>query len=301
MLTLQPDHAPDLFEEVNHCHGLGTKGHPCDQDAFVPIPKLQRRVPRTAADAAHVFASGYVKTAKALDRAHGYDIGMQAFRYGYERDYEGSEKNWLKRLKGAVERARPEVVQAVEDAIAWNTQNAPKFMRVVERYGPDGVVVAAGIDKEGSSAGYDVLGSDAQARRIGAVTLVLDHEIWTDPKALAVRNAPAPGDVTAETFGGAAAMLRHEYGHYVWENMPKGYIQSWRDRLPQSSDGGRAEYASLQQHLTYYSGENEREAFSEAFAIWTDPKYNRSKYSAPALPLLDWMQEKFGGRTLERA
>ena len=29
MILLQPVHARDLYE-VNHCHGLGTKGHPCD-------------------------------------------------------------------------------------------------------------------------------------------------------------------------------------------------------------------------------------------------------------------------------
>lgn len=300
MILPVPDSWGTALQEFNDCHNPAGPGGGqfCSKglghDAFVPAPSLQRRVPRTAADAAYVMGKGYVQQAKAFDRYRGYDIGMKALRDGYERDAEGAEKNWLKHLKSNVEKVRPEVFQAVEDAIAWNEANAPRFMRVVGRYGPDGVVAVTSSTNPNSP-----FSGDMAAQRVGAVSVVVDS-VWFNAKSMARRDAPTPGEATAESFGGMAAALRHEYGHYVWENMKRGWVSDWRAVLPPRGDDSTwGDFPALKDKLTLYSAQNEREAFSEAFAIWTDPKFDRARFPPDVHPIFDYMDRKFGGRVLE--
>ena len=59
MLFLRPVHARDLYE-VNHCHGLGTKGHPCEGAEPTKRQRLGRR--RGGEDYRLVFRSELNRT-----------------------------------------------------------------------------------------------------------------------------------------------------------------------------------------------------------------------------------------------
>lgn len=294
------------LHEFNQCHepgGSAVGGRFCsDSDAFVPIPKTQTRVPRNYKDAADILALGWLREKTKHDIRDYADNKYWADRMRRENlvDVEKSAKSWAKHLqKQDPANVRPEVYAAVEQAMADNVANA-KYMRVVQRYGSDGIVAVPGSDDP--EAHFD---SGAAARRVGAVTVVMDT-VWFDAKSAAKREVPEPGATTAETHGGMAGVLRHEYGHYVWDNARQEDRDEFRRlilpfRSEIDSRGAFSTYNGLRERLTYYASERETEAFPEAFSIWTNPKFDRTKFPADIQPLFDWFDRRYAGRVIEKA
>jgi hypothetical protein len=174
-------------------------------------------------------------------------------------------------------------------------------MRVVGRFGSDGVIAVPGSDDP--MAHWD---SAAAARRVGNVTVVMDT-VWFEAASAAKRDVPEPGQATIETSGGMAGILRHEYGHYIWNRLRdtdrvhfRELIAPFRSDEP-SNRGGGNRYGGLEKKLTFYAASNYEEVFTEAFAIWSDPRFDRGRFPADIHPVFDWLERRFAGRIIERA
>lgn len=296
--------------EFNTCHapaGTPVGGRFCsDPDAFVPMSRQQTRVPRTYADAADILAMGWFseKTRQDINdpALKGNVYWQDRLRQEREEGVAQAAKNWTKVLKTHHDPAkvRPQVLAAVEQGMADNAANT-RFMRIVGRFGSDGVIAVPGSDDP--AAHWD---SNAAARRVGAVTVVMDT-FWFDRTFAARRNVPEPGQATIESSGGMAGVLRHEYGHHIWNRLRvsdrehfRELIVSFRSEAEADRGGGRR-YDGLKDKLTLYSADRDEEAFTESFAVWSDPRFDRTRFPADVQPLFDWLERRFAGPTIERA
>lgn len=76
-------------------------------------------------------------------------------------------------------------------------------------------------------------------------------------------------------FGGQAAVIRHEYAHYLWERrLSSSFKQEFVASLPSSEE--------VTAGLTRYAGVNRAqkpdEVFTELFATVTNPDYDKAVF-----------------------
>jgi len=147
-------------------------------------------------------------------------------------------------------------------------QNAasPRFRRAVHKYtdGKDVVVHRGPIAEltEGTREG---------AKRMGGASHVLDHKLnnWGTHTKI-----PRPGTAGSYDRSGLAGTLRHEYGHDVWDvvratqpDLHSQWNRAYRSLRPEISD-----------KLTRYAATSEMEGFCEAFSLYTDNKFDVTKF-----------------------
>ncbi len=176
-------------------------------------------------------------------------------------------KNWEKKLKDVIV-TDPAAVQRVQAADAYNMAN-PLYAAQVGRR--DSLIIVKDdtpYDNPLRPGGP----ATAAARREGnQATTMLEEATKIE------RTGPSiPGDASSADKGGLSALLRHEYGHSVSHKMSQGETVAFRAKLPDA--------ATVKKDVTIYAAKgletgNIQEAYSELFAITTDPAYRPSDWA----------------------
>ena len=216
----------------------------------------QQRIPRNAREAAKAVAESMA--------AHGLTdrFATQA----------GAEKDWLAGLEGRVHNTNPERRAIIEAAHQENMNNNPLFQEIVGTYegGYGAVVFARNADVE------------KFGERMLAVTLIYDSVSPYAEEEYALRNeTPKPGAGTASAYGGMASSLRHEFGHHAFSVLEYNAIH--RPALEEISRALNL-MRDVSKELTSFAGEagSPAEAFAEALAIGTHPKYDPALFGEAA-------------------
>lgn len=210
------------------------------------LPKNARAAARTIADA--LEAQGNFAPGTGMNRAE-------------------AEKNWHKSLEGRVHNTSESRRAVVEAAHRENLDN-PIFREIVETHaGGYGAVVLAR-----SAPGQDKMGE-----RLGGTTFVYDSPSILAEGEYELRNdVPKPGGSTASSHGGMAGVLRHEFGHHVYDVLEyNAQHRPAREELSQAL----AAIKDVGKELTHYAASSHIEAFAEALALGTHPKYRAENFS----------------------
>lgn len=155
-------------------------------------------------------------------------------------------------------------VEEVAEAFKANNEN-PIFVAAQARFGKEHVAVIKD-DTEGFTNG-------AIAERRGRVSWVHDHSDdplnWPDK----VQGDITPGDTNATD--GLDGVLRHEYGHTVYDGLDAAQVATFRGALP-------SEWKTTRDALSAYAGYSQRtgnpmEPFCELFSVVTHKDYDRSE------------------------
>jgi hypothetical protein len=172
--------------------------------------------------------------------------------------------SWKKNLKGNLV-TDPAVLQKVADADAYN-MGGPVYADQIQ--GRDTIIVISDNTPVGNvlRPGGDITSA---GRRTGNEATVIMDEATRDFPAIPTE-AIEPGKYASAEQGGLPALLRHEYGHQLSDAMTADQWAAFRARLP-AQDTVKAD-------VSKYAGQgldvgNAQEAYSELFAITTDPAY----------------------------
>lgn len=171
----------------------------------------------------------------------------------------------------------PTHIEKVRRGIEENDTN-PVYQRLVSKFGEDTVVV---VGKPPYSD--PELAKGANAERKNGITLVYNND------RLLRHEPPRPGLITFGTQAGMAAVIRHEYGHHVFDNI------SDRMREEFFNTGialDRANPATIFNHISRYASTNPHEGYAELFSMMTDPRWDESKFT-PVKPLIDVMHRSW--------
>lgn len=174
-------------------------------------------------------------------------------------------KNWKTQLdENAV--FTPQNAERLQAADAYNRQS-DVYADALRKYGPDSVVVIKDTTPVTSilSPGGDF--TAAKRMPLNEITVVKE-------RALAeLRTGPtAAGDISALVNGGTEAVLRHEYGHQIYASLLPHEKIAFSSSLPDSE--------TIKAQLTHYAaGANPEEAFSELFAVVSDPAYDPRQWA----------------------
>lgn len=171
--------------------------------------------------------------------------------------FERVRDNWKKKID--VDGIPESEFSALDRAVAMNADN-PQFSKLKERYGSEVVVLTK------PPAGVRV-----RAERLGRTTFVYHTELAGVRVASAT---PVPSVATTESWGGAPAVLRHEYGHTVYDAIV---------RNPATRDRWREIMLDDPSVVSKYSKLKDDEAFAETLAVVTDPKFDPSLWDANTL------------------
>lgn len=198
---------------------------------------------------------------------------------GYTLRGDKSSESWSEyaKLKGD-----PAAVEAVETAMQAN-RASPLFAEIEARFGPDIV-----LPHTGDFDFYGGLDAHPHAKRVGPVTYAY---LLATASPAPKRDRPTPG-MSGSVDRGLAAILRHEYAHELWTRIgaerQADFIQSLPTRRATfSSPVGEVEtferdlpdLDAIAEGLTKYAGGRGQmvprlnEAFTELFAVTTDPEF----------------------------
>lgn len=194
------------------------------------------------------------------------------------------KSNWLKTFrsrkdnkknKAAFSGLNEDLQKRVQEAANQNRINR-EFQKYVDREGTPPLMV---LQQE--------TGQNAAARWRGGIH-IYDHPFAND-KISSVVGGVIPGQTTAGSTGGLAAEIRHEYGHglfdkfVTFDNVKRSKWQSMYSEMRKSK--------VIQTDVTYYASTNGAELFCEAFAIMTDPNFNRALFSPTANRIFTLVKE----------
>ncbi len=179
------------------------------------------------------------------------------------------EKNWAKvfrskkmhKGKSAFQDLDPEVGKNIQGAIDDNHTNQA-FQAVVKKFGSMPIVFRNREDEDSAAAEY----------RGGVI------HIYSSPWQIAKVTSDGPiGPETEGTWnqGGLSAVLRHEYGHGVYDRLPEEKQKEWVKLYHQNSEAWKKD-------LTEYSASKPQEAFPEALAVMTDRNFKEENYPPSA-------------------
>lgn len=158
----------------------------------------------------------------------------------------------------------PDVLARLSEIDEFN-RRSDVYVAATNRYGRDRVLVlrqGEGIDPL-LSPGRDV---SAAHRLTGNRVTVVRRDALDE-----LRDGPiVPGGISSIERGGTEALMRHEYGHQLWQDLTPVERDSFRALWPKDT----AADGELHRTLTRYATTKDEEAFCEAFAIVTDPEFD---------------------------
>lgn len=299
-MILVPNDEP--LREANPCHhpaGSPRGGQFCSKDAFVAAPHATR-IPRSVEQAAHEIGASMHADRLRDARQRGDDLRNRYIRADLDSTYETVSRNWQKKVLARFrpEDVSPAFVAAAQRAVDQNAENI-RYQRAVRRFaGGRDPVLALPQPSDDSTA----LSSAAAGQRLGAVSVLFQHAFWR-PEASHRDVEPFPGATTSETVGGLAAVLRHEFGHHIWDTLRPQDREQWRELIRPFGrvSNSRWEYPALERTITVAAGMSDSEAFSETFAIWTHQRFRKAAFPAEVHPLFEWLDRRMGGRLIEGA
>jgi hypothetical protein len=207
--------------------------------------------PETADDAADSFVSG-------LERSQ-VEKGITPL----PADLDAATANWTRQLDEAMV-VDPAITASLQEADAYN-RGSVIYQDALAKYGRDTVVVVS----DDTPVGNLLNTSGAGQRLSGVRATVLNEKVFTGDLAYAPVAATEPGGGTVS--GGIAGMIRHEYAHQIQDAMTPEVLTAFRQDLPAAD--------VVRQDLSIYARKgldvgNAQEAFSELFAVVSDPAYN---------------------------
>jgi|ERR1035437_1833199 hypothetical protein len=100
--------------------------------------------------------------------------------------------------------------------------------------------------------------------------------------------SPSPGKRITHVTGGIDALIRHEYGHMVFNQLNPWKQGVWNWRYYSDTD------FNWKKELTAYSSKSSREAFAETFALTLDPLYCPEKFSPKMQEHTNFVLESLG-------
>lgn len=172
--------------------------------------------------------------------------------------------NWERLFRGKIETDKVHL-GAVRDADAYNLKSAVHQAQLA-KYGQDAAVVVRPVKP--NNLLYIKPGANAARMTGNRITVIAANEPgnWTG-----VREAIRPGDGGASRNGGLSATLRHEYAHQIYDGLSAEERASFLDALP--------DVEQAKNELTLYASTSPEEAFSELYAIVSDPEYDPSAWA----------------------
>jgi len=208
--------------------------------------------------------------------------------------------NWSRGLKDRMG-VREDFRVGVQEGMEYN-QRSDNYMAAVNKYGGNAVVAA--LDD----------GTAVKQAEFQGTTFVYQGAFNTEKdvedKRTRLDQVPEPGTILADgSFGGT---IRHEYGHRIYDAWRVEDIDAhdaWRkggEVGPDPIRGLHGEFHDLlsnvpnvKDEISHYAGSkwedvrNPGEAFAETFALWSHPRLDRSKFSAPVNRLFEFFDREF--------
>lgn len=222
-----------------------------------------------------------VETITSQIKAHSPSLNDPKDAAYHERWLEDARKNWTRGMRGAFEgKVTKDDLDNIRAGIKYN-ENNQIYQKVVDRFGPDAVIVR-GVSPYHAKHFGDSDDKSPQAERVGYTTHVYPHGSLSDVKHVEYDPSKPVDKIigSSQNFGGIAAVLRHEYGHHVYDKLNETGNEAGQD-LIRRWNMAYAETGSdrVRDHVTFYAGEKPTEAFSEVFALRTDPNFHREKWT----------------------
>lgn len=182
--------------------------------------------------------------------------------YASDFDLESARRAWMDRLRDRVA-GDSATLEQLRRAVLYN-EDSGLHRAALDRIGAETIVPTTPPPGGVIDALLDVNERFAAHRITGSRTTVIRQE------AIGVRpGIIRPGDATTSANGGTAAVLRHEFGHTLWDELDEADRRRLVDLLPKSDVRRRND-------LTIYAVQNSEEAFCEAYAIVADPAFELS-------------------------
>ncbi len=201
-------------------------------------------------------------------KAGGEAIRGQLERWGNVEATEGqlaeAAETWTRNLERAISQ-NPIARQVLRDAIEAN-EAAPEFQALMRKYagGQDTVVLLdSQAVKEHALLSFDDF---TAAKRLADTTFVSDDAVLV-------------GRAASEHWSG---LLRHEFGHSVWDAVPGSFRSEFTTRLRKLPELDFTDYPAAKSQPS--------EAFSEALRVITDPRFDAAKHSSEFRELAAWMK-----------
>jgi len=223
------------------------------------------KMPRTAKAAAQMKVDAL---SQIYEDIHLYDAEKQKIY-----------KNWLKKFENKKLKPFSDINSKqfldVQNAINQNYMN-PKYRKIINGLVDDHTIFSKYFE-EGAHFGGEF---------IGGTTHLYEHKWFEGLKSV----IPTPGKVGSNAWGGTQAVLRHEYGHKIYNQLSRFHPEwrnQWQRRLGAVDDIGKK--------LTTYSKEKISigdEAFCELFSLVTDTKYNPANFSSEIVEMGEFILEK---------
>jgi hypothetical protein len=172
-------------------------------------------------------------------------------------------KNWAKNLEGKIS-DNEEAAATVNAAIEENARN-DLYSRIVAQRAPDNVIVI-NTPERGS---VSIVDTDGAAHRVAATTLIREDSVhlYREEQRRGLLKPISNTDIAASSAYGLDALLRHEYGHSIEDNLDPETKRRLREALP---DPGT--------DLSTYAGSAPQELVPELFAITTEPGFDPSQW-----------------------
>jgi len=159
-------------------------------------------------------------------------------------------------------------------ALAYN-RTLPAYVRLVEILGTEEVIWASRRESERRRRETPSLVAYVD----GPVVRVIRRR-W--PLEAVREREPKPTDFSSATWGGLAGILRHELGHQLY------YLVL--------SEAERARVDLAVAPVTTYARTSKHEAFAEAVALLTHPRYRPDRFAPEARRYLDEVEAVLAGR-----
>jgi Phage Mu protein F like protein len=180
----------------------------------------------------------------------------------------GALENWTAHILKSLDKTPdPAAIARAETAGEYNLTSAI-HRAAVDRYGPERVLIL----KEGEIAPLLNPGGDlAAAHRLTGPQVTVVRRAALEEKR---KGSSWPGDSSSMSDGGFEALLRHEYGHQIWDEMSGVEREAFRQLIRESG-------ADVKDTLTKYAGSKAdmEEAFTEAYAVVADPAFVASRWA----------------------
>lgn len=206
------------------------------------------KVITTPKEAAKAIASEVVEWAARMT-ARGKDMGAPTAAE--------IEKNWIKLFKSKKAHDKDatafhelnEELHAVLNAAVMDNKKNSSYQAFVAKNGEPPLVFRR-----------PEKGNHAAAEWRGGIH-IYDSPFWKGEGTEELK----PGQATAGGMGGYSAVIRHEYGHKLYDDLTAAQQGEWRAMLPDRE--------AISKGVTSYAAKNADEVFCEVFAITTDPRY----------------------------
>ncbi len=192
-------------------------------------------------------------------------------------------RNWKSEFKGRVV-TDPEKVALLKGAVKENRDN-PEYMQLVAAYGGEGVIVLANPSDDPK---HLMQGRNEGGERMGVVTAVYasTSKLGSFTDTANDREPPRPGLPSP----GLAAVLRHEFGHAIHDDMDpevKRFAEKLWYQIPNPKE-------TFSYYAAFNSESGDHEGFPEAIALGTDPRYRPEEWHPAVRAYVDFVLKAAG-------